>query len=534
MEYNSSSDMEILNEMDLYVPYKDNSSEMFQEDMITSLQTQVISKLSNIFSLPPNQSSDILIQNQWNLEKSMEKILENRISLPKSQINPKKPFLLLCNICLNQKVSAQTRYLECNHAFCINCYAEYLINSINSGPNSIITQCPMDNCRTIVTRDLFEELLPKEVFFKYEMYVKNSFVNNRKNAKWCPSPGCKYGVEALRKINKEINCKCGYSWCFTCGEESHKPISCELFNKWNQVLSENDKNEKNKREMWDRSNTKRCPSCKSGIEKNRGCNHMTCRCGYEFCWLCLGDWKEHKNMYICNPLQGNYDNSEIAREINPNATLAEYDSERFQHYLLRYRNHKSSLLQSKLKIEACENSLNYIYQILQESIGFSFYLRALKFLYSAKNSLAYTYALGYYLISPSKVRFYEFIQGELESTIYKLDVLTDKNPESFIEVNGQKGKIKPELNEFRERVIDLTTKVKKYFYRCMKQMENNFPDVEEERILELYAWRSLNDDSIREFWECKVCTLHNELDVVECTACQSQRQMVRFILIRNN
>ena len=47
-------------------------------------------------------------------------------------------------------------------------------------------------------------------------------------------------------------------------------------------------------DMWIKKNTKKCPDCKTDIEKNQGCMHMTCRnCRNEFCWMCLGSWKEH-------------------------------------------------------------------------------------------------------------------------------------------------------------------------------------------------------------------------------------------------
>ena len=40
-------------------------------------------------------------------------------------------------------------------------------------------------------------------------------------------------------------------------------------------------------EEWINKNTKKCPNCNTNIEKNDGCNHMTCsQCHTHFCWLC--------------------------------------------------------------------------------------------------------------------------------------------------------------------------------------------------------------------------------------------------------
>lgn len=44
----------------------------------------------------------------------------------------------------------------------------------------------------------------------------------------------------------------------------------------------------------------KCPMCRETIEKNNGCIHMTCRCRYEFCWICLKVWKGHGNYFNCS------------------------------------------------------------------------------------------------------------------------------------------------------------------------------------------------------------------------------------------
>ena len=69
------------------------------------------------------------------------------------------------------------------------------------------------------------------------------------------------------------------------------------------------KQDETKFTQWLVEHTKPCPSCKKPIEKNQGCNHMTCPtasggCGHEFCWICLAPWSTHGaatgGFYQCN------------------------------------------------------------------------------------------------------------------------------------------------------------------------------------------------------------------------------------------
>ena len=39
-----------------------------------------------------------------------------------------------------------------------------------------------------------------------------------------------------------------------------------------------------------RSGWARCPHCKRMVERTDGCNHMTCRCGGQFCYRCSRRW----------------------------------------------------------------------------------------------------------------------------------------------------------------------------------------------------------------------------------------------------
>ena len=68
--------------------------------------------------------------------------------------------------------------------------------------------------------------------------------------------------------------KCSKQFCFNCKtSEWHEGSTCEAFQKWKKENSQGD----TKFEEWAKKNTKICPKCKVKIEKNGGCDHMTCR-----------------------------------------------------------------------------------------------------------------------------------------------------------------------------------------------------------------------------------------------------------------
>ena len=93
---------------------------------------------------------------------------------------------------------------------------------------------------------------------------------------------------------------------------------------------------------WIIANTKSCPNPKCGrpIEKNQGCNHIQCKmCMKDFCWLCLGDWKDHNSStggyYKCNKFVENKEENKVKKD-------AKTELARYMFYFERYLNHDKS------------------------------------------------------------------------------------------------------------------------------------------------------------------------------------------------
>lgn len=95
---------------------------------------------------------------------------------------------------------------------------------------------------------------------------------------------------------------------------------------------------------------------------------MTCSstlgCGYEFCWLCLGNWKEHSSetggYYRCNK----FDETQNKNELNLDKNKSEH--EKYLFYSLRYLNHENGfkiLKRKKVKLEKKINKLCNLFKL---------------------------------------------------------------------------------------------------------------------------------------------------------------------------
>mmetsp|Transcript_26669 Transcript_26669/g.50548 ORF Transcript_26669/g.50548 Transcript_26669/m.50548 type:complete len:531 (-) Transcript_26669:991-2583(-) len=208
--------------------------------------------------------------------------------------------LFSCFICMDEyRPSSVFTISTCSHQFCRTCMSTYVVSKINSnmvGPRGMV--CPDPYCkeeeRSLTEDDMRLVLSTQSWRFRQYLKLRNRYlIDSDPNMKWCNE--CSDGVVGLNKhtwkwsvpcSNENCHAKC----CPRCALPSHPFTTCSraMQRHTGMYMANN--------------NCKRCPSCNSMIEKDGGCNHMTCsQCGHNFCWLCRGNWRSGCKNKFCRP-----------------------------------------------------------------------------------------------------------------------------------------------------------------------------------------------------------------------------------------
>ena len=402
---------------------------------IQAQQDKQVAEVANLLEQPTEATAILLRFGRWNKERVIEQYMDNQEeTLDKAGLgqdiskNPPRIDVLpnfTCDICCEDDAGLQSFAMSCGHRFCVDCYRQYLGQKIRDEGEAARIRCPGDACNKIIDAKSLDLLVTPELTARYHELLMRTYVDDKENLKWCPSPNCVYAIECstkkrdLSRIVPTVQCTCKHSFCFGCTLPDHQPTPCSLVRLWLKKC-EDDSETAN----WISANTKECPTCHSTIEKNGGCNHMTCRkCRNEFCWMCMGKWSEHgTSWYNCNRFD-----EKSGSDARGAQAVSRLSLERYLHYYNRYANHEQSAKLDKDIFHKTEKKMT----MLQSSSGMSwievqFLETASQALQQCRGTLKWTYAFAYYLQRNNMTEIFEDNQKDLEMAVENLSEMFER------------------------------------------------------------------------------------------------------------
>jgi len=155
----------------------------------------------------------------------------------------------------------------CKHRFCYECGGNWLKALIEGGGTYDSLRCVF--CPGGLTYAEVKQLVScSRLRSTLERTSLELCLTKMEDFTWCR--WCQSGGIAQSTGCTDVQCNdCSRAWCMLCGFNAHAGMSCEEYHATDE----------HKSEKWTMEVARHCPSCKVPIEKNGGCNDMTCsRC----------------------------------------------------------------------------------------------------------------------------------------------------------------------------------------------------------------------------------------------------------------
>ncbi|KAF3921731.1 hypothetical protein ABW21_db0207541 [Orbilia brochopaga] len=185
-----------------------------------------------------------------------------------------------CIACTDTFIANEICHLDCNHQYCEGCM-KIMVMTASLQESTMPPKCCSTNIRPGVIKRVLKSD-EEQIEFSRRVIEYETAVEKRL---FCPKRRCGVFIpyHPFRDQSTPLigTCqKCGTKACRICKEKAHKNSEdCPQDTGLTAIL------DLGKDHGW-----KRCYRCRAMIELNQGCNHMTCRCGAEFCYVCANPW----------------------------------------------------------------------------------------------------------------------------------------------------------------------------------------------------------------------------------------------------
>jgi hypothetical protein len=186
-----------------------------------------------------------------------------------------------CTVCFTDQ--EHVLRAACGHYHCSECVRGYVESNLTAE-----YLWPPRCCRGPLPPQKIEEMLCATDSALRDQYLIKSveYATPASHRVYCPTPTCSEYLGASDDPLFGWHCqRCNQEICVRCKDFLHP---------WPNCVPRED------REFLQLSGQQgwvNCSACGAMVERTEGCNHMTCRCGKRFCYVCGGDW--HPDPFRC-------------------------------------------------------------------------------------------------------------------------------------------------------------------------------------------------------------------------------------------
>ncbi|XXG96405.1 hypothetical protein Hte_002687 [Hypoxylon texense] len=177
-----------------------------------------------------------------------------------------------CEACGDTKHFAELARAPCRHEYCRECLTR-LFQMATVDESLFPPKC----CRLPIDLDRSWPFIDPDVVQKFLKKVPE-FSSTRRT--YCHNRDCAAFILPANCVDDTATCdECGWQTCMTCKNAQHIG-DCPNDEQLQQVL-----------QLAGEEGWQRCQNCRRMVELETGCNHMTCLCGFQFCYVCNARWK---------------------------------------------------------------------------------------------------------------------------------------------------------------------------------------------------------------------------------------------------
>ncbi|KAH6959241.1 hypothetical protein DER45DRAFT_644538 [Fusarium avenaceum] len=179
-----------------------------------------------------------------------------------------------CISCSDELPRSELFEASCSHSICRTCLANWIQTSLRDE-----SSFPLKCCGQIVPITLDNPLISEEQFDGYEAKrveletPRRTYCSDTTCAAFIPLRSTEAGIARCLHCKKQT--------CVECKMERHVGVC---------IKSEEDQR-KEVLVMAEVAGWRQCAQCQHMVSLTTGCNHITCHCGFQFCYVCGEKWK---------------------------------------------------------------------------------------------------------------------------------------------------------------------------------------------------------------------------------------------------